>query len=144
MRQPDMEKKLSHEERAFESGKIISALGKAPSIPIKRSHNKLWIILPIVFAVIALAVLAGLYYYALYFNKPNFEINDYNKMLQSTSGPVTPGQEIQYSIEFKNTGNTDITELSIETEIPANTDVVSSSSNSKISADGKKITFYIS
>ena len=63
--------------------------------------------------------------------------------MQSTSGPVTPGQEIQYSIEFKNTGNTDITELSIETDIPANTDVVSSSSNSKISADGKKITFYI-
>ena len=136
-------KKLSHEEKTSESREIVPASGKAPSIPTRHSHKKLWIILPIVFIVIALGVLAGLYYYALYFNKPNFEINDYNKILQSTSGPVAPGQEIQYSIEFKNTGNTDITELSIETEIPANADVISSSSNSKVSADGKKITFYI-
>jgi uncharacterized repeat protein (TIGR01451 family) len=137
-------KKLSHEERTSESGVIVPASGKAPSISIKHSHKKLWIILPIVFIVIALGVLAWLYYYTLYFNKPNFEINDYNKMLQSKSGSIAPGQEIQYSIKFKNTGNTDITELSIETDIPANTDVISSSSNSKISADGKKITFYIS
>jgi len=116
---------------------------KASADSLKRGHKKLWIILPVVFTVVALLVLAGLYYYALYFNKPNFEVNDYNKILQSTSGPVAPGQEFQYSIEFKNTGNTDITELSIETEIPGNTDVVSSSSNSRVSADGKKITFYV-
>jgi uncharacterized repeat protein (TIGR01451 family) len=126
---------------AFE--KKAPAAKKTSVTPSKHRHNKLWIILPVTFAVIALAVLAGLYYYALYFNKPNFEVNGYNKILQSTSGPVAPGQEFQYSIEFKNTGNTDITELSIETEIPANTDVVSSSSNSKISTNGKKITFYI-
>jgi uncharacterized repeat protein (TIGR01451 family) len=113
------------------------------AVALKRSHKKLWIILPIVFVVVILSVLAGLYYYALYFDKPNFEVNEYNKILQSTSGPVAPGEEIQYSCEFKNTGNTDITELSIETEIPANTDVISASNNSKISADGKKITFYI-
>jgi uncharacterized repeat protein (TIGR01451 family) len=121
----------------------VPVSGKTQSIATKNSHKRLWIILPVVFAVIVLSVLAGLYYYALYFNKPNFEINDSNKMLQSISGPVAPGQEIQYSIVFKNTGNTDITDLSIETEIPANTDVISSSSGSRISADGKKITFFI-
>jgi len=116
---------------------------KTSVTPLEHRHNKLWIILPVAFAVITLSVLAGLYYYALYFNKPNFEENGYNKILQSTSGPVTPGQEIKYSIEFMNTGNTDISQLSIETEIPANTDVVSSSSNAKIGTDGKKIAFNI-
>jgi uncharacterized repeat protein (TIGR01451 family) len=124
--------------------KTLPPAPEKTSVPsLKHRHNKLWIILPVVFAVIALGVLAGLYYYALYFNKPNFEVNDYNKILQNTSAPVRPGQEIQYSIEFKNTGNTDITELSIETEIPANTSIVSSSSNSRVSADSKKITFFI-
>jgi uncharacterized repeat protein (TIGR01451 family) len=128
----------------FTKTKIGSAVnGKAAVTSLKHRHNKLWIIFPVVFAVIALAVLAGLYYYALYFNKPNFEENDYNKILQSTSGPVKPNGEIQYSIEFKNTGNTDITELSIETDIPANTGVVSSSSNAAISADGKRIRFNV-
>jgi uncharacterized repeat protein (TIGR01451 family) len=126
-----------------DAGKKPAGPKKTISAPLKHRHNKLWIILPIAFAVTALLVIAGLYYYALYFNKPNFEINDYNKMWQSTSGSVVPGQEIQYSIEFKNTGNTDIAELSIETDVPANTDVISSSSNSKVSVDGKKITFYI-
>lgn len=126
-----------------EAGKKPAGPEKTISAPLKHRRDKLWIILPVSFAVTTLSVLAGLYYYALYFNKPNFEINEYNKMLQSTSRPVTPGQEIQYSIEFKNTGNTDITELSIETEVPANTGVVSSSSNSRISADGKKIKFFL-
>ena len=94
-----------------------------------------------VFAVIALGAIAGYYFYQSYFNKPNLEENEFNKILQSTSGPVAPGQEIQYSIEFKNTGNTDITDLSIETGIPENTDFVSSGSNSVISSDGKRIKF---
>ncbi len=152
------EKKATRKEAPLKKAPVKKAPGKeAPSLkvplppeaekitaaPLKRSHKKLWIILPVVFVVVALMVLAGLYYYALYFNKPNFEENEYNKMLQSTSEPVAPGEEIQYSIEFKNTGNTDITELSIETEIPANTEIVSSSSSSKIIADGKKIMFYV-
>ena len=123
--------------------KKVPEIEKIALPALKNKFNKLWIILPVVFAVITLGVLAGLYYYALYLNKPNFEVNDFNKMLQSTSGPVVPDQEIQYSIEFKNTGNTDITGLFIETDIPENTDFVSSSNNSTISSDVKKIKFNV-
>jgi len=146
------EKTVSAPEKEIPGPKKISPPGpekktpgpeKTSVTPLEHRRNKLWIIIPVAFAVITLSVLAGLYYYALYFNKPNFEENGYNKILQSTSGPVTPGQEIKYSIEFMNTGNTDISQLSIETEIPANTDVVSSSSNAKIGTDGKKIAFNI-
>jgi uncharacterized repeat protein (TIGR01451 family) len=146
-----IKKPLSLGEKVSEHGETVAVIEKkAPgsektfTTSPKHRHSKLWIIMPVVFAVTAISVLAGLYYYALYYNKPNFVENGYNKILQSTSGPVKPGQEIQYSIEFMNTGNTDITNLLIETEIPANTDIITSSSNSIIEGAGNRIKFNVS
>jgi len=56
---------------------------------------------------------------------------------------LKPGDQIDYLIDFKNTGNLTLNDLVIKTQIPQNTEFISADSNGKYDPKGKNISFYI-
>jgi len=87
--------------------------------------KKLWVIIPVAFVVSLLGSLTGMYFYFFYYLKPNFESGPLNKITSSIKGKVSPGQEITYTVEYKNTGNVTVTGLTVNTSVPQNTEFVS-------------------
>jgi len=105
--------------------------------------KKLWIIIPSVVVFIALSATAALYFYFIYYLKPNFEDAVFNRISSNNSGILEPDDEIQYTIDYKNTGNTDVTGFIITTGIPANTEYIRSNPEAKNNTDTGTIEFFI-
>ena len=110
---------------------------------VSSNRKKLWIIISAVSAFILIAAAAAVYFYYVYYLKTNFENNTFNKIISDQQDPIKPGDDVQYSIEFKNTGNTDVTGLIIETKIPENTEFQSASSDSEYDSETSMIKFNI-
>jgi len=101
------------------------------------------IIIPSVAAFLAVAAGVFLYLYYFYYHKPNFVSGSANSISAANTDDVAPGDEIDYIINFKNTGNTDVTALKITTKIPDNTRYLSSNPQAKIDSESKKMEFLV-
>jgi uncharacterized repeat protein (TIGR01451 family) len=71
--------------------------------------------------VIGLLVAGAIYFYFYYYFRPNFESREFNFISQSGNGVVNPGDSITYTINYKNSGNTAVSNLMILAPIPGNT-----------------------
>ncbi len=105
--------------------------------------RKWWIIIPSIVVFLLIAAFLAYYFYFVYYMKPSFVQNEFNSMNASISGDVKPGDQIDYSIDFKNTGNVTLYDLTITTKIPENTEFVSLDSSGKFDQSGKNIVFAI-
>jgi uncharacterized repeat protein (TIGR01451 family) len=104
-------------------------------------NKKLWIIIPSVVVFILIVAFLAYYFYFVYYMKPGFEQNEFNVISASQTGEVKPGDQIDYSIDFKNTGNIALNDLVIKTKIPGNTEFVSSDPNGRFNQTDKSIDF---
>ncbi|MBM3712108.1 MAG: hypothetical protein FJW56_01515 [Actinobacteria bacterium] len=92
---------------------------------MKNKKRNLWIIISVLVVFFAASAILGYYFYFFFYLKPSFEKGQFNKIIQSTGGEIKPGNEITYTIDYKNTGNLTVFEFLIKTEIPDNTEFVS-------------------
>ena len=84
-----------------------------------KSQNKLWVMVSVL--VIGLLAAGAIYFYFYYYFRPNFESKEFNFISQSSNGVVNPGDNITYTINYKNSGNTAVSNLMILAPIPENT-----------------------
>jgi uncharacterized repeat protein (TIGR01451 family) len=98
-------------------------------------NNKKWIYLTVVFILVAAA--SYLIYYYLKIYPPNFDNEEFNLISSNSDEYLKPGDQITYTINYKNTGEGAVEDFIIELEIPENTVFISSNynENSK-NADG--------
>jgi len=106
-----------------------------------KKRKKLWLIISMVLVVLLISALTGLYFYFYYYSKPNFEKGGFQKISGSPTGSVKPGDEITYTIDFENTGNTMVSDLTIRTIIPEHTEYVSSGPDADYDSTTGYITF---
>lgn len=75
----------------------------------------IWILLPFI-AIVVIAALT--YYYLFTFVKPGFSDISQNYISSNTIDDIKSGEEISYTINFKNTGNRDVNNLEIKVKLP--------------------------
>jgi len=109
----------------------------------QKKKNILWITIPAAVVVLFILAAAGYYYYLFHYLKANLSDPNFNKITQSIISEVKPGDQISYTIYYKNSGNLRITGFMIKTGIPDNTSIVSSSKGSKIGPDSQTLEFDI-
>ncbi len=102
--------------------------------------DRRWIYLIVIFIVISFGVF---YYFKIYLAKPIFGDRQSNFIYSDQGEYLKPGEEITYTINFKNTGNRNIEDLVIELEVPDNTFFVSSDHNSTLTNDDRTLDFEI-
>lgn len=113
---------------------------KNPNKLLEEIKKTKWIIMIISIAVIIIFSLAACYYFFIYL-KPNFNDFSQNYVSSNTANPVKPGEEILYSISFKNTGNRTVNKLEIKAGIPSNTTIASSDGGTITEGDGNTLIF---
>jgi uncharacterized repeat protein (TIGR01451 family) len=102
--------------------------------------DRRWIYLVVVFIV---ALFGVFYYFKIYIAKPSFS-DEQSIFIYSDKGEyLKPGEEITYTIKFKNTGNRNIEDLVIELKVPENTSFVSSDRNNILINDDRTLAFEI-
>ncbi len=111
--------------------------------PKSARKKVLWITIPAVLLVLAAGAVLGWYFYFIYYLKPNFDEPQYQSIVSDKTGEVIPGEEITYTINLKNTGNTTVTDMAISTIVPGNCELVSSEPKAKFDEDTKEIVFNI-
>lgn len=113
---------------------------KNPNKLLEEIKKPKWIIMIISIAVIIIFSIAACYYFFIYL-KPNFNDFSQNYISTNTANPIKPGEEILYSINFKNTGNRAIDKLEIKAGIPSNTTIASSDGGTTTGDDGNTLIF---
>ncbi len=106
--------------------------------------NKKWIF--IVAGSLGIAAAAFLiYYFKFYLTEPNFDDENFNYVYSDTGDNIKPGDRITYAVNYKNTGNRNVSKLVIEVGLPEHTSFVSSDRSDvlNIAGDGKKLGFNI-
>ncbi len=92
---------------------------------IKR--NRKWIYPVVIFIVVA-SVSYFLYYYFIIY-PPKFSNEEFNFISSSSGEYLKPGDQITYTINYKNTGKKAVEDFTIELKIPENAVFISSSHN---------------
>ena len=118
--------------------KMGEVIKKVNISAVKKNKKWIWITISLVL-IIALAVITC-YYFFIHL-KPNFSDASHNFIYSDTAENVTPGSEITYCINFKNTGNRAVDRLEIEAAIPENTSFTSSDTEITTKDDGNMIVF---
>ena len=108
----------------------------------QKKENILWITIPAVVVIFFMLAAVG-YYYFFHYLKANLSDANFNKITQSIGSEVKPGDQISYTIYYKNSGNLKVTGFIIKTYIPDNTSIISSSKGFKIGPDRKALEFNI-
>ena len=103
----------------------------------------LWITIPTAVVIIFTLAAVGYYYYFFHYLKANLSDANFNKITQSISSEIKPGDQISYTIYYKNSGNLKVTGFMIKTSIPDNTFIISSSKGFKIGPDKKALEFNV-
>ncbi len=103
----------------------------------------LWITIPTAVVIIFILAAVGYYYYFFHYLKANLSDANFNKITQSISSEIKPGDQISYTIYYKNSGNLKVTGFMIKTSIPDNTFIISSSKGFKIGPDKKALEFNV-
>ena len=107
------------------------------------NRKKLWIIIPSVTGFILIAAILSVYFYFFYYLKPSFEQSSFNAINSSRTGEVKPGDQIEYSVDFKNTGNIPLDDFTIKTTIPPNTEFIDAAPDASFNRSDKSIEFFI-
>ena len=107
------------------------------------NRKKLWIIIPSVAGFILIAAILSVYFYFFYYLKPSFEQSSFNAISSSRTGEVKPGDQIEYSVDFKNTGNIPLDDFTIKTKIPPNTEFIDAVPDASFNRSDKSIEFFI-
>ncbi|MBM3702539.1 MAG: DUF11 domain-containing protein, partial [Actinobacteria bacterium] len=113
---------------------------KNPNKLLEGIKKPKWIIMIISIAVIIIFSLAACYYFFIYL-KPNFNDFSQNYISTNTANPIKPGEEISYSINFKNTGNKAVDKLEIKVSLPSNTTIAFSDGKTITGDDGNMLIF---
>lgn len=113
---------------------------KNPNKLLEEIKKPKWIIMIISIAVIIIFSIAACYYFFIYL-RLNFNDFSQNYVSSNTANPVKPGEEILYSINFKNTGNRAVDKLEIKASIPSNTTIASSDGGTITGDDGNTLIF---
>jgi uncharacterized repeat protein (TIGR01451 family) len=81
-----------------------------------KSQNKVWVMV----SVLAIGLLAAgaIYFYFYYYFRTNFESREFNFISQSSNGAVNPGDSITYTVNYKNSGNTAVSNLVMLAPVP--------------------------
>ena len=103
----------------------------------------LWITIPTAVVIFFILAAVGYYYYFFHYLKANLSDANFNKITQSISSEIKPGDQISYTIYYKNSGNLKVTGFMIKTSIPDNTFIISSSKGFKIGPDKKALEFNV-
>ena len=103
----------------------------------------LWITIPTAVVIFFILAAVGYYYYFFHYLKANLSDANFNKITQSIVSEVKPGDQISYTIYYKNSGNLKVTGFMIKTSIPDNTFIISSSKGFKIGPDKKVLEFNV-
>ena len=106
-----------------------------------KKGKKFWITTAVIITMVILTAAAGAYFYFIYYLKPNFEPNIFNSISSNIVGEVSPNSDITYTINFKNTGNTNVNNFSVITRIPLNTTLVSSTPKCEFNQTDSSIEF---
>jgi uncharacterized repeat protein (TIGR01451 family) len=113
------------------------------SLRSQKKEDILWITIPTAVVIIFILAAVGYYYYFFHYLKANLSDTNFNKITQSIDSEVKPGDQISYTIYYKNSGNLKVTGFMIKTQIPDNTSIISSSKGSKIGPDKKALEFNV-
>lgn len=113
------------------------------SLRFQKKEYILWITIPTSVVMIFILAAVGYYYYFFHYLKANLSDINFNKITQSIGSEVKPGDQISYTIYYKNSGNLKVTGFTIKTYIPDNTSIISSSTGSKIGPDKKALEFNV-
>ena len=89
--------------------------------------NKRWIYLTVIFIVVVLVSFFTYYYFKIY--PPNFNDERFNYISGNANEYLKPGDQITYTINYKNTGKRTADDFVIELKIPENTVFISSNHN---------------
>ena len=108
-----------------------------------KNRNQTWIMVSVLVPIIIAS--SALYFYLLYYTRSNFSDLKSNFISQNSGKITKPGDEITYTINYKNEGSTSVKNLKIETEIPSNTTFIEVDDTSRdiFTLDGGKIMFKI-
>ncbi len=108
----------------------------------KTSSNKtIWVIFG---ALAFLAALAGiLYYYFAVYYKPDLDDLNFNYIASSTPQKISPNDIIAYEINYRNTGNREVSGFKIELVIPEHTALLEDGFQGAYDASQKKALFEI-
>ncbi len=109
----------------------------------QKKANIRWIVIPVAVVIFFILAALGYYYYFFHYLKANLSDINFNKITQSIGSEVEPGEEIKYTIYYKNSGNLKVTGFIIKTKIPDNTSLISSTKDSKIGPDKKALEFNV-
>lgn len=113
---------------------------KNPNKLLEEIKKPKWTIIIISIVAIIIFSLAACYYFFIYI-RPNFNDFSQNYISSNTANPIKPGEEISYSINFKNTGNKTVDELEIKASIPSNTTIASSDGGTITGDNGNTLIF---
>jgi len=113
------------------------------SLRSRKKEKILWITIPTVVVIFFMLAAVGYYYYFFHYLKANLSDANFNKITQSINSEVKPGDQISYTIYYKNSGNLKVTGFMIKTYIPDNTSITSSSKGFKIGPDKKALEFNV-
>jgi uncharacterized repeat protein (TIGR01451 family) len=107
-------------------------------------RNKKWVFIMAGSLVIAAGAFL-IYYFKFYLTEPNFDDENFNYVYSDTGDNIKPGDRITYAVNYKNTGNRNVSKLVIEVNLPEHTSFVSSDRSDvlNIAGDGKKLGFNI-
>jgi len=84
-------------------------------------EKKGWVYILAGLAVVILGLSSAYYYFYIYLKKPNFDEAGSIDVSSVTGKDVKPGEFIEYTVYYKNSGNVSVDDMDIEIEIPSNT-----------------------
>ncbi len=103
----------------------------------------IWIFIPFLSIVVIAAIVISLYYYFFTYTVPGFSDLTQNYISSNTDDNIVPGDEISYTINFKNTGNRDADNFEIKAKLPTDTSFGSSDIEVLAGDDGEILIFNI-
>lgn len=107
-------------------------------------YNKRWIYLAVIIVIVAATASYSTYYYfKAYLTKPNFDDELFNFVSSDSNEYVRPGEQITYIINYKNTGNRDVDNLEIESNVPEHAIFISSNHDEILENIDGTLTFKV-
>jgi len=104
-------------------------------------YNKKWIYLTVIFIIVVSASYFTYYYLKIY--PPNFDDGKFNFISSNSGEYLKPGDQITYTINYKNTGKRTADDFVIELKIPEHTVFVSSNYNEILKNTNGALAFNI-
>jgi len=104
-------------------------------------YNKKWIYLTVIFIIVVSASYFTYYYLKIY--PPNFDDGKFNFISSNSGEYLKPGDQITYTINYKNTGKRTADDFVIELKIPEYTVFVSSNYNEILKNTNGALAFNI-